>query len=167
LKISFDIYTLFFDHHCPANSELQATGGHAPVSDPTFWDSFYLPAYGTPTPLEKDRLIVKPASQPEYAVSIQTGCWKEILDRSCSAINCRAPCLTGQSRALFSHDLLIGRNGSWRIWAKGPYVPIDHDNPMGCWEEISIPGRISPGYASRHGSWRHEELLISFFIIHS
>jgi ribosomal protein S18 acetylase RimI-like enzyme len=90
------------------------------ASDPTFWDYFYLPTNGTPTPLQKDWLEVKPASQSEYAGLIQTGCGSAILDASWEVVNCGSPCQTAQSPALFVHYFLISRSSTWLIWASYP-----------------------------------------------
>jgi hypothetical protein len=90
------------------------------VSDPTFWEYFYLPTNGTPTPIEKDWLDVKPASQSEYSILIQAGCGQELVDSSWEVINCISSCQTAQSPALFSHYFLINRISTWLIWASYP-----------------------------------------------
>lgn len=90
------------------------------VSDPTFWDYFYFPTNGTPTPIEKDWLEVKPASQSEYSILIEAACGQSMVEVSWSVVNCGAPCQTAQSPALFSHYFLINRNGTWLIWASYP-----------------------------------------------
>jgi hypothetical protein len=90
------------------------------VSDPTFWDYFYLPPNDTTSPIEKDWLEVKPADQSEYALLIQTACGDAITNESWSVVNCGTSCQSALSPALFSHYFLINRNGFWLIWASYP-----------------------------------------------